>query len=100
MRNLFVAFALASLPLPALAAHPIIFQATSADKASGFKTMAECEAALGRPAKRRGKAAKGTSSQRGTIFNRTAGNVSRCEMVAGEPQVTVYPTGQKGRSAR
>jgi len=100
MRNLFAALALASLSFPAIAARPVIFQATNPEKASGFRTIAECKAALGPPATHRGKASDRTSELRGTMFNRTAGNVSRCELVAGEPYMVVYPTGQQARSAR
>lgn len=100
MPNLFVALALVSLSFPALAARPVIFEATSADKASAFRTMVECEAALGPSAKHRGKTAIGASELRGTLFNRTAGNVSRCEWVAGDPYIVVYPAGQKAQSDR
>jgi len=100
MLYLSVALALVSLSFPALAASPAIFQATNAENASGFRTVSECEAALGRPAKHRGKAVIGASDLRGSLFNRAAGNVSRCELVAGELLIVVYPTGQKARSAR
>lgn len=100
MRYHFLAFALLALPLPALADCPVVFQATSANQASGFKTMAECETALGRPVKIQGKAGADQNERRGTVFNRAAGNTSLCEMVAGEPVITVYPAGQKARVAR
>lgn len=100
MRKLFVAFAftLVSVPLPALAIRPVIFQATSADKASGFGSMAECEMALGQAAAYRGPVSVDRSALRGTAFNRQAGNVSRCELIAGEPQIVVYPTGRPSRA--
>lgn len=100
MSKLFVAFALSSLSSPALAHRPVIFEATNADKASGFRSMAECETALGRPAARRGKAVVARSTSRGSAFNRQAGNVSRCEMIAGEPQIVVYPTGRAASASR
>lgn len=100
MRNLFVAFALSSLTLPAVAAPPSIFQATSAEKASGFRSMAECEAALGLPARHRTKAGAAGNMVRGSVFNRAAGNISRCEMVAGEPVMVVYPTLHRVRAGR
>ena len=99
MRKVLVAFALISLPFPVLAARPVIFQATSADKAPGFRSMGECEAALGPPARHRGKADVDRGAVRGTLFNRTAGNLSRCEMIAGEPVIVVYPSGREVRSA-
>ena len=30
---------------------------------------------------------------RGTVFNRAAGNTTRCEMVDGEPMIVVIPKG-------
>lgn len=99
MTKLFVAFAvtLVSVPLPALATRPVIFQATNADKASGFGSMAECEIALGRPARYRATIGVQKSALRGSAFNRQAGNVSRCELIAGEPQIVVYPSGRPSR---
>lgn len=94
MRTLLVAFALLSLPVSALAAHPVIFEATSADKASGFRSMAECESALGRSVTYRGRAV------RGSMFNRAKGNISRCELIAGELMIVVYPAAQSSRATR
>ena len=85
---LFVALALLAPPLPTQAASPVIFQATNPEAASEYKTMAECELALGQ------------GERRGSRFNRSVGNISRCEMVDGEPMITVYPVGQKSRSSR
>lgn len=96
MRILFVAFALMSLPFPALAGpRPVVFEATSADKASGFRSMAECEAALGLPAEHRGKADVGKNASRGSSFNRAAGNISRCEIIEGQPVLIVYPNDRR-----
>ena len=94
MRNFVTAFALAALPLPAIAHPPGIFEATLAKKDAGFKTLAECEKAIGHPAKLQQKShvAK-TDNMRGSLFNRTAGNITRCEMVDGEPLIVVTPKG-------
>lgn len=100
MRNLLVAFALLSLPVSALAARPVIFEATSADKASGFRSMAECDAALGLPVRQRGKADVANGGVRGSMFNRAKGNISRCELVDGEPMIVVYPAAQRVRATR
>jgi len=94
MRILFVAFALMALPVLA-APVPVIFEATSADKASGFRSMAECEAALGLPAEHRGKADVGKNASRGSSFNRAAGNISRCEIIEGQPVLIVYPNDRR-----
>lgn len=81
-------------------ARPVIFEATSADRATGFRTLAECEAALGPAVAIRVRATTGKRLVRGTAFNRRAGNVSRCEIVGGEPLIVVYPTGLASRSPR
>ena len=91
MSSLFGAIALVALAAPGSAAPPVIFEATSADRATGFRTMAECEAALGPAIAVRAPNARDKRMARGTAFNRRAGNVSRCEMVAGEPLIVVYP---------
>ena len=100
MSNLFVAFALVSLAVPATAAGPVIFQATNADRVTGFRTMADCEVALGRPVPTHARASADRSALRGTAFNRRAGNLSRCEMVNGEPLIVVYPADQQKRAQR
>lgn len=82
---LAVALAMTTLSGQAPVADPAIFVLTNAEKASGFATLGECERALG-PAKR-------PSEARGSLFNRNAGNISRCEIVHGEPMVVVYPKG-------
>ena len=74
-----------TLSAPVAAKEPAVFVMTSAEKASGYKTLAECEAALGEADQRTGL--------RGSRFNRDAGNMSRCEMVEGEPLIVVYPKG-------
>ena len=92
MINLAIALALTAVSAPGTAQRPAIFVATSAEKASGFASLAECERAIG-DARRAGP--------RGTAFNRNAGNTTRCEMVEGEPLVVVYPRGYEAmRPAR
>ena len=102
MISLLGAIALVSIAVPAAAAAPptVIFQATSADRATGFRSMAECEAALGRSIATRAREAAGRQELRGTAFNRRAGNITRCEMIEGEPVVVVYPTGRQVRAQR
>ena len=86
MLSLLSALALSTLPPPATASAPAVFVLTSAEKASGFQSLAECEQALG---------TAGKQGLRGSRFNRTAGNVSRCEVVDGEPLIVVYPRGHQ-----
>ena len=93
MINLAIALALTTVSGPGNAHGEAVFVATSAEKASGFASLAECERAIG---------GSGDARQpRGTAFNRNAGNTTRCEMVAGEPVVVVYPKGYEAmRAAR
>ena len=94
MRDLSLAFALAALPLPALA-HPAgVFVATLGEKDSGFATLAECEQAIARPVKaqHRARIAK-PDDLRGSLFNRAAGNTTHCEMIDGEALMVVIPKG-------
>lgn len=100
MSILFVALALLAPTLPAPSPTPVVFQATNPEAASAYGTMAECELALGPPADGTSEAGVDQGERRGSRFNRSAGNISRCEMVDGEPMITVYPTGQKGRSGQ
>ncbi len=103
MRNLALALALAVLPLPAIAKSPDVFVAILSETADGFDNLTECEAVL------RG-ARKGAlvgsprqlapGAQAGSLFNRTHGNLSRCEMVQGEPSIVVYPKGYSVESNR
>jgi len=94
MRVLAMALALTMLPVPAIAATPDIFEAILSEKASGFRDMAECQKALGDEALERGDANAGKQeAPRGSHFNRTRGNISRCEMFEGEPLIVVYPKG-------
>lgn len=88
MLSLLSALALSTLSPPATASAPAVFVLTSAEKASGFQSLAECEQALG---------SAGEQGLRGSRFNRTAGNPSRCEIVAGEPLIVVYPKGHEPR---
>lgn len=93
MRSLVVVLALAFLPAPAVA-HPPVFAAVLAEKATGFTSLAECERAIARkptltPQQRRAR----LRSTRGALFNRLAGNTTRCELVNGEPLTVVVPRG-------
>ena len=82
MLPLAIAILLSQLPPLESVARPPLFVATSAERASGFSSLAECE-----------QASIGPDGVPGTRFNRAAGNVSRCEMVSGEAVVVVYPKG-------
>jgi hypothetical protein len=94
MRDFALALALAVLPLPAIAQPAGPVSAVLAEKASGFKNLAECEKILGRPDSRRQKTLGNKRSVlRGSLFNRAAGNISRCEMIDGEPLIVVIPKG-------
>ncbi len=96
MRNFIVAFALTTLPVAAVANDPDIFLATSAEKASGHNTLAECEEALRGTDDPQGEAlVDNENGPRGSRFNRNAGNTSRCETVEGEPLIVVYPKGHE-----
>ena len=98
MLNLAVAFAVAMSPFPANADDLAIFVATSAEKASGFETLAECEVALGASGTDQGNSLDGQGAGfRGSLFNRNAGNTSRCEVVDGEALIVVYPKGYKAQ---
>ncbi len=97
-----MALALAVLPLPAIAKSPV-FVAILSETAGGFRSLAECEAVLRGP----GKGALVGSprqlapgAQAGSLFNRTHGNLSRCEMVEGEPSIVVYPKGYSAENNR
>lgn len=99
MLSLALAYAMMSLSVPVAATDPTVFVAVSAEKASGFETLAECEEALGGPDEQLGNArADQQTSPRGSRFNRTAGNISRCEVVEGEPLIVVYPKGHEALS--
>ena len=100
MSFLYIALALLAPPLSLQNTTPVIFQATNPEAALAYRTMAECELALGPPADGTSEAGVDQGERRGSRFNRLAGNISRCEMVDGEPVITVYPTGRKGRSGR
>jgi hypothetical protein len=91
MLTLVAALALTTIPLQAPARDAGVFVAVNAEKASGFKSLGECEAALGRD--KQDRRADKKSGPRGSVFNRKAGNRTRCEMVEGEPLVVVYPKG-------
>lgn len=82
MLTLSVAFLLSQLPPVSEAQRLPLFVAVNSERASGFRSLAQCENAL-----------TGRDGARGTRFNRAAGNISRCEMVAGEAVIVVYPKG-------
>jgi len=87
MPILALAFALATAALPAG-----ISVATLAERATPFATLAECEESLAPALTRSPKAlAARHDVRRGSLFNRTAGNISRCEIIDGEPQIVVFP---------
>ncbi len=91
MAIIALVFALASLPLPAMALPAGITVATLGEKASAFETLAECEEALG-PLDSQGRTPLAAQDGlRGSQFNRAAGNTSRCEIVDGEPLIIVTP---------
>ena len=94
-RSFALASALAVLPWPALAVAPKAFAATLSSSADGFKSLAECESTL-----RRSTGVKASGGERGmrsgSLFNRTQGNISRCEMIQGEATIVVYPKGYVG----
>ena len=79
----------------ALAAAPLstgISVATLAERATPFATLAECEESLAPALTRSAKElAARLDVRRGSLFNRTAGYTSRCEIIDGEPQIVVIP---------
>jgi len=87
-----MAFALAALPLPALA-HPAgVFEATLPETEAGLRTLADCETAIAPLVELRAKPRGAKhSAVRGSRFNRAAGNTTRCEMIDGEPLIVVIP---------
>ncbi len=86
MRNSIAIFLLASLPFTAVANGREIVSATNPQASPGHRDLADCERSLGSPDK---------LGLRGTLFNRTRGNTSRCEIIHGEPQIVVYVKGEK-----
>lgn len=93
MRNRGLAAALIMLSIPAMAQGAVV-AATNAERASGFADRADCEQALG--SSDGGQPKAGVVDQAdggGSLFNRAAGNISRCEFVHGEYQIVVYPKG-------
>jgi hypothetical protein len=92
MRNLALDFVLAALTYPAIAKPTGDVAAVLAEKASGFKSLAECEQTLAGSGLYSLKNLGGERSVvRGSVFNRAAGNLSRCEMIGGEPLIVVVP---------
>ena len=99
MRLIFITAALVMFSGMASAHAPRLFTATNPEEASGFKDLADCEKALtGLTEGTRKAHAAEQGMQRGSLFNRTRGNLSRCEMHDGEPLIVVYPPelGEKG----
>ena len=93
MQFLAMSLALAGQPLPATALPAGVFVAILAEKASGFKTLAECEQAIALAPKVEQERLVRLESNRGSLFNRAAGNTTRCEIVDGEPLIVVVPKG-------
>ena len=92
MPALALALALAALPVPAMTQPAAMSVATLPERDSAFATLAECEQSLVPANESAGAAlAPGQGTPRGSLFNRTAGNTSRCEMVDGEPLIIVTP---------
>ena len=92
MRNLALAATMMMLPVSVSANAPSIFVATNAEKASGFRDLADCQKSLEGPDQASRKAvADKQDGRRGSLFNRTQENTSRCEMVHGEALIVVYP---------
>ena len=95
MRHFASALALIALPISANAAASPPVAATSAERASGFRDLADCQGTLdGAPGSGQADADK-TTRAAGTLFNRAHGNISRCEMVEGEALIVVYPAGTR-----
>lgn len=98
MRKFTVAILLAALTAPAAASAQEPVSATNPESAAGYRDLADCERSLEAAGKTQGSAgAQREKSPRGTLFNRTRGNISRCEMVHGEPLVVVYVNGDDGK---
>ena len=94
MRHFALALALTALPVPALAHPARIVSATLAERDTGFRTLAECEQSLEHPSGQSQQAPAASQDRaRGSLFNRTHGNHSHCEMIAGEPLIVVTPNG-------
>ena len=92
MRVVVMAFAAVSLSVPAAARPPGVFVAILAEHASGFSSLADCERTIARqPRPGHGQRIGKDKTARGSLFNRAAGNITRCEMVNGEPLIVVIP---------
>ncbi len=90
---------LASVATSVSAQGPAVFVATTAERASGFKDLADCQRNIAATPQRDAKVQSGKhDGGHGSVFNRAHGNVTRCEMVEGEAMVVVYPRGH-GASA-
>lgn len=85
MRIFIAVLLLASFPASARD----IVSATNPEALPGHRNLADCEASLG---------AADKTGLRGTVFNRLRGNISRCEIIQGEPQIVVQIKGQAKKS--
>lgn len=100
MRKTCIGLALMILALPATARSQSLVAATNPERDSAFAGLADCETALGGVARLSGKAgATDPAGPRGSVFNRAAGNLSRCERVHGEYQIVVYPNSGRAPDA-
>lgn len=93
MRKIALIVALISLPAAGLAENAGPVAATNAEKATGFRDLAECQSALEATRRTRDGSNPAAPRPTGSLFNRAQGNMSRCEMVQGEALIVVYPRG-------
>ena len=91
MPTIVLALLLGAAPPAGPAPRPGVVIATNAERDTAYQDLAECEVALERT--RRGRAGADGAARAGTLFNAARGNISRCEVVHGEPTVVVYPRG-------
>ncbi len=83
---------LASVATSVSAQGPTVFVATAAERTSGFKDLADCQRTIAATPQRDAKVQSGKhDGGHGSVFNRTQGNITRCEMIEGEALVVVYP---------
>ena len=88
--TLFIA--LASIATSGSAQGPSVVVATNAERASGFKDLADCQRNVAATRQRDAKVRSGKhDGGKGSVFNRTHGNLTRCEVIEGEALVVVYP---------
>ncbi len=88
----FIVFA--SITSSVCAQNPAVMVATNPERASGFKGLTDCQKNIAATRERDAMVRNGKpNTGQGTVFNRTHGNITRCEMVEGEAMVVVYPRG-------